>query len=546
MLMHTNVNWTEPINWLIAITLLIVLIGQFWLIFRNRSLANGRKWLRVGLNFLLWLALIGYFLQLYWTIPQPATHALLVADNVPPTVVRRVKDSLRIQENFSSRNFKPDYDSVTLVGQNFPIETLTQLSNANLQWVPYNQPDHLQTIRWKGIVQQGEMQHVTGRILSSKNQTLRLRFGNQTLDSVALLKGNNSFALRFPVFAQGRSQIDVALGNTPLDTLHFFTRKTEPLTVQFLLNSPDFESKTLADWLGKHGHTVQLTATLSKQISSNVSINKPGKSPKKTAPDLIITEPANANNVAVRKAITDGKSVLFINLANPETDLRRINQALGSRWQVRKITNEVTVPVGNGLTALPYRFADNLSQFVVPGYPIAVQQASGRVGVSLLSETYPLSLSGDSVTYNRIWMAVLARLSPANQNTVEVEAPVYSGLRQAISVNNPASRLSRMRVGNDTLPLTYSPINERLAKSTSSFSQAGWQPVQDSLWLYVEDSGDPLRNSTVVNQFVQAHAQYQSIAEHTNRSTTAKLPDLAWLLLMIACFTALWLEPKFY
>lgn len=544
--MHTNVNWIESINWLIVITLLIVLMGQFWLIFRNQSLVNRRKWLRAGLNFLLWLVLVGYFLQLRWPIPQPATHALLVADNVPSAVVRRVKDSLRIQESFSSRNFKPDYDSVTLVGQNFPIETLTQLSNANLQWIPYNQPDHLQTIHWKGIVRQGEMQHVTGRILSSKKQTLRLRFGNQTLDSVALHEGDNPFSLRFPAFAQGRSQIDVALGNTVLDTLRFFTRKTEPFTIQFLLNSPDFESKTLADWLGKHGHTVQLTATLSKQISSNVSINMPGKSPKKTAPDLLITESANANNVAIRKAVADGKSVLFINLTNPETDLRRINQALGNRWQVRKITNEVTVPVGRGLTALPYRFADNLSQFMVPGYPIAVQQTSGRVGVSLLSETYPLSLSGDSVTYNRIWMAVLARLSPAGQNAVEVEAPIYSGLRQAISVNNPASRLSRIRVGNDTLPLTYSPINERLAKSASSFSQAGWQPVQDSLWLYVEGSDDPLRNSNVVSQFIQAHAQYQTITEQTNRNTMAKLPDWAWLLLIIACFTALWLEPKFY
>lgn len=543
--MQTTINWTDSINWVIAVTLLIVLVGQLWLIVRNQTLPNGRKWLRAGLNVLLWLVLVGFFLQIQWSVSKPATHALLVADNVPSAVASRLKDSLGIQESFSSRNFKPGFDSVTLVGQSFPTETLTQLSNASLQWIPYYQPNQLQAIRWKGVVRQGEIQHVTGRLLSSTKQTLRLRFGNKTLDSVALHEGENSFSLRFPAFTQGRSQAELVSDQRTLDTLHFFTRRTEPLTVQFLLNSPDFESKTLADWLGKHGHSVQLSATLSKDISSNVSINKIGKSAGKTAPDLIVTEPANANNVAVRKAIADGKAVLFINLTNPETDCRMINQSVGSRWQVRKTSNEATVPVGNNLTALPYRFADNLTQFAVPGYPIAVQQTNGRVGVSLLSETYPLSLSGDSITYNRVWMAVLARLSPADKNSVLIDAPVYRGIRQSISINNPANRQRTIRVGSDTLPLTYSPINERLAKGTSSFSQSGWQPLADSLAVYIDGSDAPLHSGRVVRQFMLAHAQYQAITAQTDRKTTATMPDWAWLLLLIACFTALWVEPKF-
>ncbi|MBD2756075.1 hypothetical protein [Spirosoma validum] len=543
--MQTTINWTNSINWVIASTLLIVLIGQLWLIARNQSLPNGRKWLRAGLNALLWLVLVGFFLQIQWPVSKPATHALLVADNVPSAVAASVKDSLRIQESFTSRNFKPEYDSVTLVGQNFPTPILTQLSSASLRWIPYYQPDQLQNIRWKGLVRQGEIQHVTGRLLSSTNQTLRLRFGNKTVDSVALHEGENPFSLHFPAFTQGHTQTELTVDQATLDTLHFFTRRTEPLTVQFLLNSPDFESKTLAGWLGKHGHTVQLSATLSKDISSNVSINKAGRSAGKTVPDLIITEPANANNVTIRKAIADGKAVLFINLTNPETDCRAINQAVGSLWQVRKTSNEATVPIGNNLTALPYRFVDNLNQFTVPGYPIAVQQTSGRVGVSLLSETYPLSLSGDSVTYNRVWMSVLARLSHADKNSVLVNAPIYSGIQQAIFINNPASRSRTVRVGNDTLPLTYSPINDRLAAGTSSFSQSGWQPLQDSLAVYIDGSDAPLRDAKVVRQFVLAHNQYQTMIEQTDRKATAKLPNWAWLLLIVVCFTALWVEPKF-
>ena len=263
----------------------------------------------------------------------------MIGDDVPASFARQVKDSLHIQDSFTSRNLKDDYDSLTLVGQRFPIETLTQLSKSAVQWVPYTQPDQLQAIHWKGIVRQGEFQQVTGRILSSKKQVLRLRFGKQTLDSMSLHEGNNAFALRFPAFSRGRSQSELVLdGTTTLDTIRFFARPTEPLTVQILLNSPDFESKTLADWLGKQGHTVQVVTTLSTNIRSNVSINKAGKAGGKTTPDLIITEPANAANAALRKAVADGQSVsCSLTCTNPETDCRAINQALGSRWQVRKI-----------------------------------------------------------------------------------------------------------------------------------------------------------------------------------------------------------------
>ncbi|QMW06530.1 hypothetical protein [Spirosoma foliorum] len=544
--MHTTINWTTPISWLIAVALLALLVVQLWLIIRNDSLSSNRKWIRAGLNSLLWLVLVAYFLQIQWPISRATTHALLVGDDVPASVARHLKDSLHIDESFNSRTIKANYDSITLIGQQFPTETLTQLSNAQVQWIPYNQPDQLEALHWKGIVRLGEMQQVTGRLQSSKKQSLQVRFGNKTLDSVALHEGANAFTFQFPAFTKGHSQAEIVLGTTTLDTLNFFTRPTDPLTVQILLNNPDFESKTLADWLGKQGYTVTVSAALSKAISSQVSINKAGKSGGKTTPDLIITEPINAASTVVKKAIADGKAVLFINLTNPEVDCRTINLALGSRWQVRKINNEPLIPLGNGLNALPYRFADSPNQFSVAGYPIAAQQTTGRVGVSLLSETYPLSLSGDSVTYNRVWTAVLARLSESDQNTVQVDAPVYSGIRHTISVNNPTNRLTSLRVGQDTLRLRYSPMNDRSATGTSSFSKSGWQSVQDSLALYVNrlTPNDPIANRTLVGQFMLAHSLSSSLEGTTARTTTAQLPNWVWLVLLLGCFTALWVEPK--
>ncbi|GAB3557026.1 hypothetical protein [Spirosoma fluminis] len=544
--MHTSINWSEPINWVIGLVLFVLIIGQLGLIVRNSTLSTERKWIRAGLNLLLWLLLAGYFLQIRWPKSHPATHVLLVGNEVPGEFVRHVRDSLRIRDSFSARNLKATYDSVTLVGQDFPAATLAQLSQTALHWIPYNQPDRVSDLRWKGFLQQGELQHVTGRIWSSGNQRLALRYGNRTLDSVKLHTGANTFALQFPAFARGRTQAELTLGGSSIATLRFFSRPTQPLTVQFIVNGPDFESKTLANWLGKQGHTVQLTTSLSKNITSDVRINKSGKSPSKT-PDLIVTEPSEAGSAIIRKAISEGKSVLFTSLTDPEADCRVINQAMGSRWQVRKTSNEPLVPISEGLTALPYRFADAANQFTVVGYPVAVQQTAGRVGVSLLSETFPLSLSGDTVTYNRIWTAVLARLTGPNRNTVQIDAPVYKGLPNPILVNNPSRKPSTMLVGPDTVRLTTAPVNEQSAQGLLFPSQTGWQPVADTLAIYVSglNPADQVAQRKVVSQFVRAHARYQTASSANEATITyAELPEWAWLVLFLACLTVLWVEPK--
>jgi hypothetical protein len=121
----------------------------------------------------------------------------------------------------------------------------------------------------------------------------------------------------------------LVLNQKPLDTLRYFTRNTEPIAYQFMLDSPDFESKTLADWLGKKGYSVQLTSTISKDISNRTTINRAA------APDVIVTDPANAANPIVKKAVAQGKPVLFMNVSDAETASKTINQAVGTAWRVK-------------------------------------------------------------------------------------------------------------------------------------------------------------------------------------------------------------------
>ena len=536
-----QLDWADWLSWLPVAVLIILLAGQVWLVWRNESLSVQRKAIRLVLNGLLWLLLVGYVLQPTWTGTTRSTHTLLVGREVPGEVSRRVSDSLNIREVSTERTFRADrYDSVMLVGQAFSPELLGRLSRLSVRWIPYYAPDQVQAIRWESIVQQGEMQRVTGVINSSKKQRIKLAYAGRTLDSLTLPKGFSRFTLQFPAFALGRTETELILNQITLDTIRFFARPTKPLTYQFILDTPDFESKTLADWLGRNGNSVQITATLSKNITNKLTINRAA-----AKPDVIVTDPANAANSLVKRALADGKAVLFINLTNPEVDCRLINKALGTRWQVRKVSNEPLVPVGNGLNALPYALAMNATQTDVPGYPVAVQQVAGRVGVSLLNETFPLKLSGDSLAYSRVWNSILARIRPSAGNNTELNAPVLSGFREVIHLNNIPNRPPAIRVGDDTVRLAYSPLNGLSAAGKVWVNRSGWLSVQDTLATFAEHSGfSTVRQSRLVQAYALAHATELAGQKTAPRRVDEKLPNWAWLALFIICLTILWVEPK--
>ncbi|QHV93786.1 hypothetical protein [Spirosoma endbachense] len=532
---------TDLLTWLILVLVVILLLVQVWLTLRNDSLTTQRRSVRLTLNVLLWLVLLGYVLQPVWTVTASSTHALLAGEDVPGTFRQKISDSLKVRQVVTARTFNSErFDSVTLVGQDFPPELLSRLSRQVVRWIPYYAPDQMQAVRWKSIVQKGEMQQVVGSLQSSQKQRIKLMYGGRTLDSLNLPKGFTSFSLQFPAFTLGRTEAELVLDQTTLDTIRFFTRPMKSLTYQFILGTPDFESRTLADWLGKNGNSVQITATLSKDVSNQLTINRASKKP-----DVIVTDPTNAGNVVVKRAIAEGKSVLFINLTNPEADCRLINKALGSNLQVRKVSNEPLVPVSEGLNALPFSIVPTVAQAVIPGYPVVVQQVSGKVGVSLLNETFPLKLSGDSLAYNRVWNAILAQLQPSAINSADIEAPVFAGFREAVHVNNVPARPSIIQLGNDTVQMSYSPINPLSAEGKFKISKAGWMPVLDSLATYAEGNGLPaIAQSRLVRAYAMAHALDQSGRTAVSRVTENHLPDWVWLVVFIVCLSGLWVEPK--
>ena len=554
-------------DWLIYLSLAMLLIVQIWLILESNAgrqfhwglnhasvPAKQRKNIRLALNLLLWLVVLLFVIQPQWKSSANTSRVLLISENIPSVYIKKVKDSLKITETFSNKDFQqkiiedPTFvehlGNIYLLGQDFDAEFLSKLSEKKLTFLPYFKQNELQNITWKAIVRKGDMQEIIGKTELSEEKTLKVNFENQILDSILLKKGLNNFRLRFPTFSIGRTEIDLILGEKTLQKIAFFSRKNPPITIQFILENPDFESKSLAEWLGKNGNHVEITTTIAKNAQNQTSINKL-ISKEKFAPDIVITDPSNASNNLVKKAITDGKTVLFLNLTNPEQSLKTINQALGSRYFAKKTTNEDFIKISENLTALPYHFEDKNYQKILSGYPIAVQKNFGKIGVSLSNETFPLKLSGDSVTYNKLWTSVFQQLNPSFQDNIDLAAPIFQDIKTNISLNNRLIAAKDFKIAKDTIQVENSAINVLSSETDFVFRKTGWQSLQDSLEVYVEEKPSVLWKSKQIDAFLLANSKNNTSNQGIlSQTLTIKIPDWAWFLLILLCLTAVWIEPK--
>lgn len=550
-------NWSEPLNLVLILFLILLGSAQIWLLLRSSGpdLSKQKIGIRIVLNLLLWLIVAGFVLQPIFRSTVLSRKIMVAGKDVPSREIRRVQDRLHIREVFSESNLKgKSFDTLILLGQDFSPSFLVDLSqkmttSVIVNRIPYFSDNVIQSVSWNGIIRKGQVQRITGSVNSSDTQWVKIRFGNQTLDSAKLEKGYQTFDLSFPVFTEKRTKVDLYLGDDHHETIQFFARPLPPVTFQIILDNPDFESRSLATWLGNRGNSVEISTNLSKDIRSKLTLNKTG------TPDVIITDPKNASNVQVKKALATGKSILFINLTNGSSDIATINTALSTRFLVKKLSNEETLPVTGELTKLPFDFGKSNAYLTLPKYPVAIEKTTGKVAVSLLNETFPTLLNGDSISYDNIWTSAIAAIHPAYQSNVELNSPLYKGFKGDLKFNNLINNPVSMVLGADTVKLNYSAINKQSADASYIPSESSWLTLSDDSEINVTDSLDfnDYYKSKVIDQFVKSRLTLQSdlndVVRDTDQTTQhlneSRISDWIWFLMFILCFSALWLEPKF-
>ena len=527
--------------WLLTIGLVIVLAIQLVALWKNKA-----SKIKIGLNLLLWMSVCMLVINPSWTQSADTSKVLIYSEGISNETIKKTKDSLKIGEVFSQKEFNrklnenTDFASklgkIYFLGQDASPEILSKLGQNSISWIPDFKTDEVQDIHWKSIIRKGKMQEVTGKIELSEPKTIKVKFGNQVLDSLKLPKGFSSFSLNFPAFSIGRTSLNLELDKEQLQTIDFYGIKNQPKNILFILSNPVFESKTLANWLGKGGNKVEIQTTIAKNTLNKVSINKTDKT---FSPDIIITDPSNAGNSAVKKAFSEGKSILFINIENPDLAAKGINQNLGTKWKLKRTSTQENRTISQELTAHPYEFEANMLQKSVFDYPIAIQKKTGKVGISLLNETFPLMLSGDSLTYARIWQSAFQALNPAFDNNIEVNAPIFQDVKEDILLNS-SSWQSKLSLEDDTIKTTQSAINPATSRTSYTFRKTGWQPFQDSLEVYVEANQSSLAKANLLKPYLKSDA----ISAGSEQKLQVFLPEWAWFLIILLILAGLWVEAK--
>jgi hypothetical protein len=530
---------TEKTQNIILIALLIILLAlQLYWIFRQKNLK--RKYTKLIINVLLWLSFIVLIFPPKTKNNRNLAKVGISDGQISDQFLEKTKDSLALETVISTTKYEKEFQDkdiqIHLLGQKFTPEFLTQLAGKNVQFHAECKKDEIQNLSWRGVLFQNETQEINGLINLEKPSTLRLTFGSQTLDSVKLEKGAQAFTLSFPSFSVGKTNVRLDLNDKHISEIKYYSRPTPKLKILVLAENPDFETKMLSEWLGKNGHTVNVETAVTKNTQSKTNINQT----KTNTYNLVFATAARLTNPNCSKTLKAGGGVFVYNIN--EKDIALVNKYLGETFAIQRVSAETESKLPNDLIALPFVFKENKSQQKFSKWPIAISQK--RVGVSLISETYPLLLSGDSVTYRHIWGSVLQFLQPIQKNNIEIKAPILQNQFTTLKFNNFEKAPEIFKTKSDTIYTKISPINGNTNIGKYVFRKPNWQTINDSLEVFVNEITTADQYFVQTKNILNSYITYQNMEPSKRHNESEILPDWLRLLISLALFIVVWIEAK--
>jgi len=152
-------------------------------------------------------------------------------------------------------------------------------------------------------------------------------------------------------------------------------------------------------------------------------------------------------------------------------------------------------------------------------------------------------LEGDSVRYAQIWENILAAINPPAEDKIEVQAPIFAGLFSEINVRSQIQAITHLQMDDESISIQRNPVNPFKAKGSVVMKSAGWKNLGDSLQLYAYGEGDieGLRDIAQLKAILRDRSDDDGAEERIDRR---RLSEVAWLLLLLAAFTLVWIEPR--
>ena len=534
-------NPSLPKIWLIIFLMMILLILGFQLfsIFKSAD-QSPKKWVKSILNILFSVFLICYLLQPVWESDQGSDLVLVYSKDVSTSQIKGLRDSLGIRKTLSIEDYQGKGNPVYLVGNRYSEMELNRLNGKNVHLVKGEEGLFPEYLHWKGIVRKGEMQQVTGLLSTGKKSLLELKIQDQVLasDSIEAIQG--SFNLRFPVQVTGRNEVNLFLNDSLIAGINFFAVPPIPKTFQLRFSFPNPEQRNLNRYLEEKGEKVDERIQVSR-ASQIQSIDEDLDSLK-----VMIADLNQLKSRSVRAELSNGVTgVLMINSGNPESDIREMNELFKTDFEIKRSGTEEWRELESGIEALPYTFEAKKGQKMLFENSVAVQDlGTMKVGMSFISQTFPIYLSGDTAVYSKIWDEILGDLIPDQLNNWSYDAPLFSDQIGTLIYNGAENENGFSLIGSDTIYFQQDLVNPFTQVTRFSKAESGWVSLSDSMevYLYGVQELETVRNSKNVADFLRGNNANEAM-EKLN-SEKGKISDWVWLGLFLLFSGLMWLEPR--
>jgi hypothetical protein len=271
--------------------------------------------------------------------------------------------------------------------------------------------------------------------------------------------------------------------------------------------------------------------------------------------DFIISDETGITEPGLKKHIESGKSVLFYNFSNPAQSLRELNRRLGTGFEIVENSKSAKAEVAENALPSDLFLKKNASQILLLNEKIAFEKFPGKVGVSLMNETYPLMLSGDSLQYRQFWNTLIAHLRPALKQNVHLKAPIFQGLNSDIRLNGSEMHAPLLTIQEDTLYWGQSAIHEQQRRGEYRYLKQGWNEVgihelDEEIEVFVEPrtswqvSEKLKRIQTFSSQFQTLNDVSLSWMGTDHENANVIISTWVWFAFILLLLTGIWIIEK--
>ncbi|WP_394749923.1 hypothetical protein [Spongiimicrobium salis] len=469
-------------------------------------------------------------------------------------------------------------DTVFVLGEGVASFDLWQLKDKKVSYlgdtlppgiVRYTYPKELtvgKTLLFKGMYKEAQKEH---RLVLQAP-------GDIGLDSVSLDHSEyQAFELKTPMKAVGNYVLELVeknkMGNQiSKHLIPIIVKEERPLKIALVNGFPTFESKYLKNYLAEMGHEVLVRSRLTKGRYKyeyfNTTQRSLGNFSKENLKgyDLIIIDAKSLKNLngSARSALEEGiredglglfiqsDASFFRSSGNLEqfTFLADRKTTVGfpqeSKLKIEKYPYQFDTKIA--AEALQY---DDAGQ-IVSGYK---RMGSGRVGTSLLANTYELVLKGRQQQYRQLWSTIVEGLGKRRQLTSLLDASSTIATK-----NEPYHLVLRTELTQPEL-VTQEGYSIAL-KNAIEFPEvwkgltypvkSGWHNLhmaQDTSVVFsyfVQDSSTWKANLAYEKRMANKRLEGYYAAESKNEGQPSAISPIFLYVIFLVSIGGLWLLPK--